>query len=186
MTEGENITRLLSTAARDPRSAARLYDAVYNELQALARSSMRRESSGHTLQPTALVNEAYLRLLPSGDGWENRGHFFGAAAQAMRRILVDHARRRNAAKRGDGAVRVTFSDLDIEAEEPGVDVEALDEALKQLKQEDERLEQVVTMRYFAGLSIEQTAAALGTSPATVKRDWNFARAWLYERLRGSG
>ena len=97
-----------------------------------------------------------------------------------------HARRRNAAKRGDGAVRVTFTDLDIEAEEPGVDVEALDEALTQLKQEDERLEQVVTMRYFAGLSIEQTAAALGTSPATVKRDWAFARAWLYERLRGSG
>jgi RNA polymerase sigma factor (TIGR02999 family) len=185
MAERENITKLLSTAARDPRSAARLYDAVYNELQALARASMKRESSGHTLQPTALVNEAYLRLLPSGDNWQNRGHFFGAAAQAMRRILVDHARRRNAAKRGDGAVRVTFTDLDVEAEEPGVDVEALDEALKQLKQEDERLEQVVTMRYFAGLSIEQTAAALGTSPATVKRDWNFARAWLFERLRRS-
>jgi RNA polymerase sigma factor (TIGR02999 family) len=185
MVERENITRLLSTAARDPRSAARLYDAVYNELQALARSSMRRESSGHTLQPTALVNEAYLRLLPGGDGWQNRGHFFGAAAQAMRRILVDHARRRNAAKRGDGAVRVTFTDLDVGTEEPGIDVEALDEALTQLKQEDERLEQVVTMRYFAGLSIEQTAAALGTSPATVKRDWNFARAWLFERLRGN-
>src|SRR5262245_59965271 len=108
MADRDSITRLLSTAARDPRSAARLYDAVYNELQALARASMRRESSGHTLQPTALVNEAYLRLLPSeAAGWENRGHFFGAAAQAMRRILVDHARRRNAAKRGDGAIRVT-------------------------------------------------------------------------------
>ena len=186
MNERESITRLLTTAARDPRSAARLYDAVYNELQSLARASMKRESSGHTLQPTALVNEAYLRLLPGeGAGWQNRGHFFGAAAQAMRRILVDHARRRNAAKRGDGAIRVTFSDLNVEAEESSVDVEALDEALQQLKREDERLEQVVTMRYFAGLSIEQTAAALKTSPATVKRDWNFARAWLFERLRGS-
>jgi RNA polymerase sigma-70 factor (ECF subfamily) len=186
VTERENITRLLETAARDPRAAARLYDAVYNELQALARSSMRRESSGHTLQPTALVNEAYLRLLPGeGSGWQNRGHFFGAAAQAMRRILVDHARRRNAVKRGDGAIRVTFSDLNVDSEEADVDVEALDEALKQLRQEDERLEQVVTMRYFAGLSIEQTAAALGTSPATVKRDWNFARAWLFERLRAT-
>jgi RNA polymerase sigma factor (TIGR02999 family) len=183
MTEREHITRLLDAAARDPRSAARLYDAVYNELQALARSSMRRESPGHTLQPTALVNEAYLRLLPGDEAWQNRGHFFGAAARAMRRILVDHARRRNAAKRGTGGARVTFTDIDIEAEQPDVDIEALDEALQQLKQQDERLEQVVTMRYFAGLSIEQTAAALDTSPATVKRDWNFARAWLFERLR---
>jgi RNA polymerase sigma factor (TIGR02999 family) len=133
MTERENITRLLSTAARDPRSAARLYDAVYNELQALARASMRRESSGHTLQPTALVNEAYLRLLPSGDGWENRGHFFGVSAQMVRGVLVDMARGRGAWGRcGPGVVHVPVADVDVPDERPDADLVGLDRALEWL------------------------------------------------------
>jgi RNA polymerase sigma-70 factor, ECF subfamily len=181
MTDGD-ITRLLEAAGQDAEAAARLYDAIYGELRQLARSSMRRESPGHTLQPTALVNEAYLRLLPSGHAWQNRSHYFGAAARAMRRILVDHARQRKAAKRGDGLQRVTFTDLNVAVTEPDVDVAALDEALERLGQLDPRLEQVVTLRYFAGLDIEQAALALGVSPATVKRDWTFARAWLHEQL----
>lgn len=180
----DDLTRLLGAADQDPRAAARLYESVYQELRLLARASMRRESPGHTLQPTALVNEAYLRLLPSGE-WASRSHYFGAAARAMRRILVDHARARRAAKRGDGRMRVTFSDIDVAVEEPDVDVEALDEALERLQQVDPRLEQVVSLRYFAGMDIEQTAAALGVSPATVKRDWTYARAWLHEQLRGA-
>jgi RNA polymerase sigma factor (TIGR02999 family) len=181
----DDLTRLLGAAGQDPRAAARLYESVYQELRLLARANMRREGPGHTLQPTALVNEAYLRLLPSGGKWASRGHYFGAAARAMRRILVDHARARRAAKRGDGRMRVTFSDIDVAIEDPDVDVEALDEALERLRQVDPRLEQVVSLRYFAGMDIEQTAAALGISPATVKRDWTYARAWLHEQLRGA-
>jgi RNA polymerase sigma factor (TIGR02999 family) len=178
------ITRLLAAADGDPAAASRLYEAVYGELRALAAASLRRESAGHTLQPTALVNEAYLRLLPGQAGWENRRHFFGAAAQAMRRILVDHARRRAAVKRGDGLERVTFTDLAVAIPEPDVDVEALEEALVALEAEDARLAQVVTLRYFGGFGIEEIGQILGTSPATVKRDWEFARTWLYERLAG--
>jgi len=181
--EPGDITRLLNAAdSGDALAASRLYDLVYGELKLLAAANMRRESSGHTLQPTALVNEAYLRLRPAEISWANRRHFFGAAAEAMRRILVDHARRRSAQKRGDGLERVTLADLDVAAPEPEIDVLALDEALTALKAEDPRLEQVVTLRYFAGMSIEQVAEALGLSPATVKRDWTFARAWLQEHM----
>lgn len=181
--EPGDITRLLNAAdSGDALAASRLYDLVYGELKLLAAANMRRESSGHTLQPTALVNEAYLRLRPAEISWANRRHFFGAAAEAMRRILVDHARRKSAQKRGDGLERVTLADLDVAAPEPEIDVLALDEALIALKAEDPRLEQVVTLRYFAGMSIEQVAEALGLSPATVKRDWTFARAWLQEHM----
>lgn len=181
--EPGDITRLLNAAdSGDALAASRLYDLVYGELKLLAAANMRRESSGHTLQPTALVNEAYLRLRPTEISWANRRHFFGAAAEAMRRILVDHARRKSAQKRGDGLERVTLADLDVAAPEPEIDVLALDEALTALKAEDPRLEQVVTLRYFAGMSIEQVAEALGLSPATVKRDWTFARAWLQEHM----
>jgi len=181
--EPGDITRLLNAAdSGDALAASRLYDLVYGELKLLAAANMRRESSGHTLQPTALVNEAYLRLRPAEISWANRRHFFGAAAEAMRRILVDHARRKSAQKRGDGLERVTLADLDVAAPEPEIDVLALDEALTALKAEDPRLEQVVTLRYFAGMSIEQVAEALGLSPATVKRDWTFARAWLQEHM----
>ena len=181
--EPRDVTGLLTAARDDPAAAAQLYELVYAELRSLAAAALRREMHAHTLQPTALVSEAYLRLAPSA-GWENRAHFFGAAAQAMRRVLVDYARHRNAVKRGDGAVRVTLTGLDLPATTPDVDVEALDDALQELRGEEPRAEQVVTLRYFAGLSVDETAEALAVSPATVKRDWEFARSWLYARLQG--
>lgn len=182
MSQGE-ITRLLEAAGSGDRLAFdRLYRAVYEELRRIAQASMRRESPGHTLQPTALVNEAYLRLTPQAGGWENRRHFFGAAASAMRRILVDHARRRLSQKRGAGAERVTLDGLDIAAEEKELDVLLIDEALERLGAERPRLTELVSLRFFAGLSIEDAARALDLSPATAKRDWAFARAWLQEHI----
>lgn len=181
---GGQITQLLAAAGSgDRRATERLYGFVYAELHRLARSNLRRERAGHTLQPTALVNEAYLRLAPGADPWQNRRHFFHAAARAMRQILVDHARRRDAAKRGGGAERVTLSDgLDVAAPEQEVDVLRLDAALDELAAEEPRLAELVTLRFFGGLSIEDAAAALDVSPATAKRDWAFARAWLRTRL----
>lgn len=173
---------LQAAGSGDQAAHARLYEAVYAELRRVAKSRLRREAPGHTLQPTALVNEAYLRLAPGDSGWESRRHFFGAAAEAMRRILVDHARQRLAAKRGGGAERVTLSAIDLPGGEEGADVLQIDEALQQLATERPRLAELVTLRYFAGMSIEETAQALGISPATAKRDWAFARAWLQERL----
>lgn len=160
-----------------------LYRAVYDELRELAASSMRRESAGHTLQPTALVNEAYLRLASSAGSFSGRRHFFGAAAQAMRRILVDHARARDAAKRGADFERVTLSAAE-NATEPHneFDVLVLDSAIDALQAETPRLAELVNLRFFAGLSIEDAAHALEISPATAKRDWAFARAFLYQRL----
>lgn len=182
MAEGE-VTRLLEAAGAGDRLAFdRLYRTVYAELRRMAQSSMRREQAGHTLQPTALVNEAYLRLAPDVAAWENRRHFFGAAAQAMRRILVDHARRRASRKRGAGFERVTLTGLDLADEPRDVDVLLLDEALEQLARKRPRLAELVSLRFFAGLSIEDTARALELSPATVKRDWTFARAWLQEHV----
>lgn len=179
-----DVTRLLQAAEAGDRLAyERLYRAVYDELHALARANMRREGRALTLQPTALVNEAYLRLAPSGGAWESRRHFFGAAAEAMRRILVDHARKRLADKRGGGAERVTLSGVDVAREESDVDVLAVDDALTQLAAERPRLAQLVTLRFFAGLSIEDAARALEISPATAKRDWTFARAWLHDHMR---
>ena len=181
------VTRLLAAARGGERPALQeLYALVYVELRGLAEARLRKERRGHTLQPTALVNEVYLRLDPGKDSWENRRHFFGAASQAMRRILVDHARRRLADKRGAGLKRVTLADLDIASPEADIDLVALDTALESLEREEPRLAGVVTMRVFAGMSIEQTADALELSPATVKRDWVFARAWLTERMGASG
>ena len=185
MTEGD-VTRLLDAAGSGDRAALeRLYLQVYDELRRLAAAGLRRERPGHTLQPTALVNEAYMRLSPGASGWENRRHFFGAAAQAMRRILVDHARQKLAEKR-DGGARVTLADLDIRAPEEDLDVVAVSDALEVLAQEDPRLSEVVSLRFFAGMSVEETARALDVSPITVKRDWAFARAWLCERIGVSG
>jgi RNA polymerase sigma factor (TIGR02999 family) len=185
MGEGD-VTRLLDAAGSGDRAALdRLYGQVYDELRRLAESRLRRERAGHTLQPTALVNEAYLRLNPDRSSWENRRHFFGAAAQAMRRILVDHARQKLADKRAAGA-RVTLSDLDIAAPEEDLDVLAVNDALDVLAQEDPRLSEVVSLRFFAGMSVEETARALDVSPITIKRDWAFARAWLCERIGVSG
>jgi RNA polymerase sigma factor (TIGR02999 family) len=178
------LTILLQAAGSGDRAAySRLYEAVYAELRRVARSSMRREGAGHTLQPTALVNEAYLRLAPPEGGWENRRHFFGAAAEAMRRILVDYARRRMSQKRGADPERVTLSGVDLPAMSPGVDVLLLDAALTELGTERPRLAELVALRFFAGMNIEDAAQALDISPATAKRDWAFARAWLQERVQ---
>jgi RNA polymerase sigma-70 factor, ECF subfamily len=178
-----DVTLLLEAAGGgDARALERLYEHVYGELRALADSGMRRERNGHTLQPTALVNEAFIRLNPAQGAWQNRRHFFGAAAQAMRRILVDHARQKQAEKRGDGLQRVTLTDLEIGAPEPDLDVLAVNDALDRLAIEEPRLAEMVSLRFFVGMSIADTAQALDLSPATVKRDWVFARAWLLDEI----
>lgn len=178
-----DVTRLLEAAGGgDAQALERLYEHVYGELRAMANSGMRRERNGHTLQPTALVNEAFIRLNPAEGSWQNRRHFFGAAARAMRRILVDHARQKQAEKRGDGLERVTLADLEIGAPGTDFDVLAVNDALDLLAVEEPRLAELVSLRFFAGLSIADTATAMDLSPATVKRDWVFARAWLMERI----
>lgn len=185
MTEAhlDDLTQLLR-AVKSGSDGARneLYERVYRELKAIAGAHLVNERPDHTLQTTALVNEAYLRLVPGEGHWQNRAHFFGSAARAMRCILVDHARRHRSMKRGGEAERITFADLAIAAEEPDLDLLALDEALKALARDEPRLAEVVDLRYFGGLSIAETAATLGISLATVKRDWTFARAWLLERM----
>jgi RNA polymerase sigma factor (TIGR02999 family) len=184
--KGGDLTRLMADAGSNDRQALeRLFEAVYGELRRLARAQMRREGRAITLQPTVLVNEAYLRLSPPGAAWQNRAHFFAAAAESMRRILVDHARRRRSQKRGGGAERVTLSSLDEPAAGGGADeadVLAVDAALEALALDRPRLATLVKLRFFGGLSIEDAAAALEVSPATAKRDWNYARAWLKDRL----
>jgi len=177
------ITQLLHAAADGSADAAdELVRRVYGDLERMARAHLRREQTGHTLQPSELVSEAYMRLAEVDRTFENRSHFFAAAAIAMRRVLVDHARRRAAAKRGGAVRQVTFEELAVQSDEPSVDILALDEALEALSAEDERLGKLVHLRYFLGLSIPETADVLGVSPATVKRDWTYARAWLLERM----
>jgi RNA polymerase sigma factor (TIGR02999 family) len=178
------VTRILGALrGGDARAADALLPLVYDELRTLARSRMRKEPSGQTLQPTALVHEAYLRLVAGRDQtFENRGHFFGAAALAMRRILVERARQRRTAKHGGGWERVTLSDVIASTEQREVDLVVLDRALEALEAHDKRLSEVVMLRYFTGLTIEETARALALSPATIKRDWEYARAWLFEEM----
>jgi RNA polymerase sigma-70 factor (ECF subfamily) len=182
VTHGDVTLLLEAAGGGDAQALERLYEHVYGELRAMANSGMRRERNGHTLQPTALVNEAFIRLKPGESAWQNRRHFFGAAAQAMRRILVDHARQKQAEKRGDGLERITLMDLEIGAPEPDMDVLAVSDALDRLATEEPRLAEMVSLRFFAGMSIADTAQALDLSPATVKRDWVFARAWLLEEI----
>jgi RNA polymerase sigma factor (TIGR02999 family) len=156
---------------------------LYVELRNLAASMTKRLSPGQTLQATALVHEAYLRLVRNQDpGWEGRRHFFGAAAQAMREILIEQARRKASHKHGGQQQRVELVDGLAWIEPPDEDLLALDEAIQQLHTEDPRLSEIVQLRYYTGLSIEETAALVGRSPSTVKRDWRFARAWLARRL----
>jgi RNA polymerase sigma factor (TIGR02999 family) len=156
---------------------------VYGELRQIAGRRLRGQRPDHTLQTTELVHEAYLRLAGQDPpDLQNRAHFFGVAAQLMRQILVDHARSRNAAKRGAGACKVTLDQAVLQAEEDGVDVIKLDDALKGLAKLDPRQSRIVDLRFFGGLSIEDTAKVLGISSATVKREWATARAWLYREL----
>ena len=159
--------------------------ALYEELRRMAATYMRRERTAHTLQTTALVHEAYLRLVGHGPvEWNSRGHFFAAAAEAMRRILIERARQRGQAKRGGDRARIPLSVAQVASDEHAVDMLALDEALGRMKKEHERMSQVVMLRFFAGLSVDDTAQALGISDMTVKRDWTCARAWLYDELYG--
>ena len=174
-----------AAGAGDREAYGRLYEAVYAELRRVAGAKLRREAPGHTLQPTALVNEAYLRLDPQA-AWENRRHFFAAAAEAMRRILVDHARKRRSNKRGGDLERVTLSGVEIASGGAMVDILAVDAALSELSAARPRLAELVSLRCFAGMSIEEAAYALDVSPATAKRDWAYARAWLAERMGAEG
>jgi RNA polymerase sigma factor (TIGR02999 family) len=182
------VTRLLAKVGAGNQAAFdEVFPLVYAELRRIAAREMRREKPGRTLQTTALVHEAYLRLLKDASlSFQNRAHFLGIASRAMREILIEHARARSARKRGGGAVRLTLDDLVASVSSPSVDVLALDEALQRLARLDERHARVVELRYFGGMSVEETAAALDLSPATVKRDWTLARAWLYRELGGSG
>ena len=158
---------------------------VYDELRRLARYYLASQRSDHTLQSTAIVHEAYLRLVGHDHvQWENRSHFFGVAAQLMRRILVDHARKRNAAKRGGAHVTVLLDEAIGLSAQRELDLVALDNALKALAELDERQSRIVELRFFGGLSIEDTSTVLGISPATVKREWSTARAWLYAEISG--
>ena len=182
-----NVTALLVAWGEGDESAlARLIPIVHDELHRIARACMAGEKGGHTLQPTALVNEAYLRLINTqGMNWQNRAHFLAMAARVMRRILVDFARSKQYTKRGGGAVTVSLApDLALSAE-PGRDLVALDDALEGLAKVDERKSRVIEMRFFGGLSVSETAEALHVSPETVMRDWKLAKAWLLRELRGA-
>jgi RNA polymerase sigma factor (TIGR02999 family) len=167
----------------NPEALDRLMPLVYDELWSLARRYLRHERPNHTLQPTALIHEAFFKLIDQRRvQWQSRGHFFGIAARVMRRILVDHARSRSAAKRPPMASRLSIDDIDVACERPGVEVLALDQALARLAALDPQQERIVEMRFFAGLTIDETATALNISPDTVRREWSMAKAWLYRSL----
>ena len=189
MANPTDVTRLLEQAsAGDAGARATLFDVLYHELRRLAEAAMRVERVNHTLQPTALVHEAFLRLAADQGRFESRAHFLGIASHAMRRVLVDHARGRNAQKRGSGATLVTVSDLDDlpKPSSEAVDLVALDDALSRLSTLDARQGRIVELRFFGGLSIEETAAVVGVSERTVKREWQMSRAWLRrEMFRGT-
>jgi len=171
----------------DPHAAEQLLPLVYDELRKLAAQKLTHEAPGQTLQPTALVHEAYLRLV-DGDRvphWDSRRHFFAAAAEAMRRILIDTARRKRTARHGGASQRLDLDDVEVAADTRSPDLLALDEALTKLAAEDPVKAQLVTLRYFAGLSVEEAANALGISRATADRYWSYARIWLFCELRGT-
>ena len=180
----KDVTQLLLAWNRGDQSALeKLIPLVHDELHRLARRYMRRERAGHTLQTTALVNEAYLRLIDADNvHWQNRAHFFAISAQLMRRILVDFARSRNYAKRGGAAHRVSLDEARDLAGERGSDLVALDDALSGLARVDERKSRVVELRFFGGMSVEETAEVLQVSPETIMRDWKFAKVWLLREM----
>ena len=183
------VTRVLSAIEHgDARAAEQLLPLVYDELRKLAAQQVAREVPGQLLSATALVHEAYLRLVGNGaePHWNSRGHFFAAAAEAMRRLLVEQARRKHRVRHGGGQLRIDVEDLDVEAQRGVDDLLALDEALQQLTAEQPTAAEVVKLRHFAGLTAEQAAAALGISLRTANRHWAFAKAWLYRRIGERG
>ena len=170
---------------KDKESLDKLMPAIYDELRRQAAHYLRQERPGHTLQTTALIHEAYVRLVDQRNvQWQNRAHFFGIAAQMMRRILVDHARTKKRAKRGGSDIKVSLDDNAVAVKGQDLDVVAVDEALSRLAKIDEQQSRVVELRFFSGLTVEETAEVMGISPATVKRDWSMAKAWLHRELSG--
>jgi len=185
MTVMGDVTRILADIERgDPRAAEQLLPLVYDELRKLAAQKMAQENPGLTLEATALVHEAYLRLVDRDEAqsWDSRGHFFAAAAEAMRRILVDSARRRSAQKRGGNHERIHLAEIHQQSPEEQVDLLALDDALKKLEALHPDKAQVIKLRFFAGCTLEETAEILGISRATAERTWAYARAWLFGQL----
>jgi RNA polymerase sigma factor (TIGR02999 family) len=184
-----DVTHLLNEVGpADPQAAAQLLPLVYDELRRLAAHQLAHEAAGQTLQPTALVHEAYLRLVgdKAGTSWASRGHFFAACAEAMRRILVENARSKRRLKRGGDRARLPLEEAELLAPEARDDLLALDEALAELASADRAAADLVQLRYFGGLSVPDAARVLGVSPRTAIRLWTFARAWLREKLQGAG
>jgi len=183
-TAPHQVTQLLQQWSEGDQNALdKLMPMVHDELHRLAHQHMRRESAGHVLQTSALINEAYIRLVDQPQmRWQSRGHFFGIAARLMRHILVDDARKRNAAKRGGSFIQVPLDEASTVVQEQAANVAALDDALQRLETIDERQGKIVELRFFGGLSIEETAEVLKVSPGTVMRDWTFARAWLRNEM----
>lgn len=181
---GDITVLLLAWRDGDESARSRLTEVVYDELRRIAQRHMRRERPDHSLTPTALVHEAYLKLIDQRRvEWQNRAQFFAIAARVMRRVLVDHARARATAKRAAG-LSIALDDVDVSTEPLDVDILAIDTALDELAAVDDRQSQLVELRFFAGLTVEETATALGVAPITVKRDWALARAWLFRALQG--
>jgi len=180
----QNVTELLVGWSEGNKEALdALLPLVYEELRRQAARYLRKENPGHTLQTTALIHEAYLRLIDQKHvRWQNRAHFFGIAAQLMRRILVDHARSKKRAKRGGSDIKVSLSEATLKTPAQDLDIVALDEALQRLAKMDEQQSRIVELRFFSGLSVEETAEVLSISPATVKRDWSMAKAWLHREI----
>ena len=184
MLEAADITQILQAIGRSEEGASeRLLPLVYAELRRLAAARMSHEMAGQTLQPTALVHEAWLRLVKDGDRtWQNRGHFFGAAAEAMRRILIERARHRSRLKHGGGQARLNIEDLELAETTPDDKVLLVDEALARLKQEDPELERIVVLKFFGGMSNSEIAETLGIANRTLDRQWAYARAWLFRYI----
>ncbi len=184
-TKSEPVTEPIGPDPKPGTCPPELFAAVYDRLRAIAETRMVGERMGHTLQATALVHEAYLRLMAMpGFDWSGPRQFYGAAAESMRRILIDHARKKRSQKRGSGQPVLSFNESDVGLESDQESILALDEALTRLKDRDERMHEIVMLRYFAGQTIERTAEILDISPRTAKRDWTVARAWLRTQLRG--
>jgi RNA polymerase sigma factor (TIGR02999 family) len=182
-----DVTQILNAIEQgDPHAAGELLPLIYDELRRLAAQKLSHEAPGQTLQPTALVHEAYLRVVGKGSEqhWDSRGHFFAAAAEAMRRILVENVRRKRSLKQGGGRAREDLDEVQIAAPEPVEDLLALDEALEKLATKDPVKAELVKLRYFAGMTIEEAAVTLGISNATAKRYWTYARTWLYQEITG--